>query len=569
MLGLRRWLPVVLLAFGVAGCPENKTGLAPRDLAAVDLTGIAAPDLTGVAQDLAPPPDADLAGVVEDLTGSDVDLTGVAAVDLRTDIQGPDLRPYTAEVVDVTQDVEGPLVITYFGIASQIATFDGVTFQITVLDKSGDPVIGVDAKLTLPPGWAIYTQALQTDATGEAFFELLAGPAPGVFPITISGPGIEPFTFDVTSVEASPDQVLPLVNWALVDPNATIAATLPRPAIDNPMLGPYGIAPDAAGGYFFPDLPQHRIFHVDASGVLTLVAGTGVNTDPDGVITNGMMATDAPIYGPHSLVFDGTNLRLYFLDQTTFVGDNQYNEPLGSSKVRMIDLTNGQISTVAGGSSADPLDPDALDVPLVAYHLAVDPATSTLAIADRGSEGTATNRIRIVNGATASVLLTQLSTTCASAATWKGCTGGDRHCPLAFNAAGDTLYMAGDFCTGAAASANGVASIAMSGGAITIVKSGTADATLLGETMINLYRSGTTLYLSGSTTPGIFTLPSTPVDGAFTKVIGDGSSGFIDYVSRTEAALSGYVIGAPRADGRLVFSIYDDPQAYAGVRIVW
>ncbi len=568
MLGLRKWLPVVLLAFGVTGCPEDKTANTPPDLVAVDLTGVAAPELAGVTLDLAAPADADLAGVEADLSGSDVDLTGVAAVDLRTDIQGPDLRAYTAEVVDVTQDEEGPLVITYFGVASQLAAFESVTFQITVLDKSGDPVIGVDAELALPPGWAIYTHTLETDATGEATFTLLAGPLPGTYPITISGPGIEPFTFDVTSVEANADQVLPLVNWALGFPDATIAATLPRPAIDNPMLGPYGIAPDAAGGYFFPDLPQHRIFHVDASGVLTLVAGTGVNTNSGEVVTDGMMATDAPIYGPRSLVFDGTNLRLYFLDQTTFVG-NQYTEPLGSSKVRMIDLASGQISTVAGGTSADPLDPDALDVPLVAYHLAVDPATSTLAIADRGSEGTATHRLRLVNGATASVLLTQLSTTCASAATWKGCTGADRHCPLAFNAAGDTLHMAGDFCTGASASANGVASIAMSGGAITILKSGTADATLLGETMINLHRSGTMLYLSGSATPGIFTLPSTTIDGAFTQVIGDGSTSSIDYVSRTEATLSGYVIGAPRADGRLVFSIYDDPNAYAGVRIVW
>ena len=92
---------------------------------------------------------------------------------------------------------------------------------------------------------------------------------------------------------------------------------------------PHGVAVDGAGNVYISDRTNHRIRKVDASGVITTVAGTG----EFGFGGDGGSAVAAQLRHPLGLALDGSG-NLYFAD-------------LGNDRIRKVD-TSGVITTVAG-----------------------------------------------------------------------------------------------------------------------------------------------------------------------------------------------------------------------------
>ena len=113
------------------------------------------------------------------------------------------------------------------------------------------------------------------------------------------------------------------------DGGAAVAAQLNRP---------FGVASDGAGNLYIADTGNHRIRKVDATGVITTVAGFGRR----GYGGDGGAATAAQLASPYGLALDGAG--------------NLYIADLGNRRIRKVDAT-GVITTVAGtgrrGSGGD------------------------------------------------------------------------------------------------------------------------------------------------------------------------------------------------------------------------
>jgi sugar lactone lactonase YvrE len=147
------------------------------------------------------------------------------------------------------------------------------------------------------------------------------------------------------------------------------------PATEANLFMPTGAAMDACGNLYIADNYRHRVRKVDADGIITTVAGNGI----DGYSGDGGLATEAQLYYPSGIAVD-TLGNLYIADSSNY-------------RVRKVDA-NGIISTFAGngdwGYSGDggPAAQAQLDHPL---DVAVD-ALGNVYIADAGN-----NRIRKVD----------------------------------------------------------------------------------------------------------------------------------------------------------------------------
>jgi sugar lactone lactonase YvrE len=132
------------------------------------------------------------------------------------------------------------------------------------------------------------------------------------------------------------------------------------PAIAALLDSPTAVALDAAGDIFLADTHNHRIRRVDAvSGIITTIAGTGTPANsPDGT-----PAASAQINLPGALAFDSAG-DLYFADSASFV-------------IRRIAAGTGLLTTVAGdgvqGFSGDgaPATSASIDSPL---GISLDPS---------------------------------------------------------------------------------------------------------------------------------------------------------------------------------------------------
>jgi len=94
-----------------------------------------------------------------------------------------------------------------------------------------------------------------------------------------------------------------------------------------------------AGNYYVSDFYNNRVFKVNASGTLTVLAGTGL----PGYSGDGGLATQANIYGPEGVAVDGSG-NVYFADY--------YNQV-----IRKVSAS-GIISTIAGRGSSCGYDGD-------------------------------------------------------------------------------------------------------------------------------------------------------------------------------------------------------------------
>ncbi len=104
------------------------------------------------------------------------------------------------------------------------------------------------------------------------------------------------------------------------------------PAATAQLRGPRGVAVDGSGNVYIADTGNERIRRIDRAGIISTIAGTGVEAYGG----DGGPAAAAQLDAPRGLTFDGAG-NLYFADQ--------WNE-----RIRKIDAS-GIISTVAGNGS--------------------------------------------------------------------------------------------------------------------------------------------------------------------------------------------------------------------------
>jgi uncharacterized protein (TIGR03437 family) len=137
---------------------------------------------------------------------------------------------------------------------------------------------------------------------------------------------------------------------------------------------PYGMVADITGNLYISDRGLHQIFKITPTGVVSLVAGTGL----PGFSGDGGPATQAALNAPAGLALDGAG-SLYIADS-------------GNQRIRVIG-TDGNIRTIAGsgvtGFQGDGATADfaALSSPL---GVAIDGSGNVL-IADSGN-----NRVRML-----------------------------------------------------------------------------------------------------------------------------------------------------------------------------
>jgi len=103
------------------------------------------------------------------------------------------------------------------------------------------------------------------------------------------------------------------------------------PAIDADLYNPYGVAVDASGNFYIAAWNQHRIFKVNTTGTINVVAGSGApGYSGDGVAGK---AGNASLNHPFAVAVDGTG-NVYIADEYNCV-------------VRKVDTTK-TITTIAG-----------------------------------------------------------------------------------------------------------------------------------------------------------------------------------------------------------------------------
>lgn len=102
------------------------------------------------------------------------------------------------------------------------------------------------------------------------------------------------------------------------------------PATSALLDEPYGLALDGRGNLYFADRLNRRVRRVDATGIISTVAGDGSKTSSG----DGGPATNAGLVEPNGVALDGDG-RLYIAD-------------VAVHRVRVVDLAAGTIATFAG-----------------------------------------------------------------------------------------------------------------------------------------------------------------------------------------------------------------------------
>ncbi len=105
------------------------------------------------------------------------------------------------------------------------------------------------------------------------------------------------------------------------------------PATSGSLFNPLGVSVDGSGVIYIADANNYRIRKVDTSGVISTVAGNGSG---GGFSGDGGPATDASLYRPYDVFVDGSGV-IYIVDWL-------------NHRIRKVD-TSGIISTVAGDGS--------------------------------------------------------------------------------------------------------------------------------------------------------------------------------------------------------------------------
>jgi hypothetical protein len=140
-------------------------------------------------------------------------------------------------------------------------------------------------------------------------------------------------------------------------------------AIDARVNRPSAVAVDAENNLYIADTENHRIRKVDTNGIITTIAGTGI----DGFSGDGGPAILAQINSPRGIVVDNQG--------NLFIADSE------NHRIRLLNLASGLIQTVGGTGFAqlDLEEGGALAVSLNnPQGLSIGP-TGTILIADRSN----------------------------------------------------------------------------------------------------------------------------------------------------------------------------------------
>jgi hypothetical protein len=170
------------------------------------------------------------------------------------------------------------------------------------------------------------------------------------------------------------------------------------PALDADLSYVYGVSVDSHGNYYFASYAENRVFKVDTTGKLTVVAGNGLPGYSGDGVSGG--AAQAMLNGPWSVVVDGSG--------------NVYIADTNNQLIRKVDTTN-TITTVAGIQGTCEYIGDGS--PATSYglcypaQLAID-TSNNLFIADSSN-----SRIRKLTGTT-------ISTVAGGGAYYSYCTNG-------------------------------------------------------------------------------------------------------------------------------------------------
>ncbi len=110
-------------------------------------------------------------------------------------------------------------------------------------------------------------------------------------------------------------------------------------ATNAELCAPSNIATDAAGNVYVADYQNNRVRKITMStGIITTVAGSGVAGYLDGYNGDMIPALTANIYFPAAVAVDGAG-NIYVCDQ-------------GNMRIRKVDASSGNISTIAGDGTA-------------------------------------------------------------------------------------------------------------------------------------------------------------------------------------------------------------------------
>jgi DNA-binding beta-propeller fold protein YncE len=113
------------------------------------------------------------------------------------------------------------------------------------------------------------------------------------------------------------------------------------PAAKAQLNDPQGIAFDSAGNLYYADANNHRIRRIDANGIITTVAGTGVG----GYGGDHGPANAAQLEYPYGMGMTSSGL-LYFSDASCSCWN-----PTVPGRVRVLNLSTGIITTVMDGQT--------------------------------------------------------------------------------------------------------------------------------------------------------------------------------------------------------------------------
>lgn len=129
-----------------------------------------------------------------------------------------------------------------------------------------------------------------------------------------------------------PSRRLPVSLWAMLLFLCASFAIAQAPATSVPIIQPSAIAYDSAGNLYIAETGNHVIRKVDTAGNITTVAGTGTQ----GFGGDNGPAKAALLDSPQGLAMGGGNL---------YIADTH------NHRIRKLNLTTGEITTIAGSSA--------------------------------------------------------------------------------------------------------------------------------------------------------------------------------------------------------------------------
>jgi sugar lactone lactonase YvrE len=202
------------------------------------------------------------------------------------------------------------------------------------------------------------------------------------------------------------------------------------PAVNANLNEPNGMAIDLQGNIYIAGFPQNRIYKITPSGIITVVAGSGVR----GYSGDGGLAIAANLNQPQGVAVDGANpANIYISDSANCL-------------IRKVTASTGIITTIAGlvtkptsgapyatcGYSGDGAAADAAKIN-APETLALNPATNDLYFADYNN-----GRVRKVAGGTPTGIITTIAGGGGSTTATNNCQGS---APYGDGAAANQSYL--------------------------------------------------------------------------------------------------------------------------------